>query len=62
MFKVFYNSIHSRIKDRVKELDGETEAVVRDAHSSLFEKVYQKMIREYIKCLNSYIKEKKQTF
>ena len=49
MFKVFYNSIHNKIKDRVKELDPETEAVVKDPKSPLNEKVYQKMIREYIR-------------
>lgn len=59
---MFYNSIHAKIKDRVKELDPETEAVVKDPKSSLTEKVYQRMIREYIRCQYAYMKEKKYSF
>ena len=35
VFKVFYNSIHNKVKDRVKELDPETQLVIQDPKSPL---------------------------
>lgn len=62
VFKVFYNSIHNKIRDRVKELDSETQAVIKDPQSPYAEKVYQKMIRQYIRYQYAYLKEKKFSY
>ena len=51
VFKVFYESIHTKIKDKIKLLDQETQEVINNYNSTLGEKVFQKNLREYIKSL-----------
>lgn len=46
----------------MKELDAETEAVYNNPSSPLMEKVYQKILREYVRCLYESLKEKKYPF
>ena len=62
VFHIFSNSVHNKIKNSVKELDPETEAVYNNPNSPLMEKVYQKILREYVRCLYGSLKEKKYSF
>ena len=55
MFKVFYESVHSRIKDRIKYLDEETQQVLKNPNSPASEKVYQKMLKEYSRNLHGWL-------
>jgi serine/threonine-protein kinase ULK2 len=51
VFRVFYESVHSRIKDKVKFFDEETQAILASQNVALTEKVYQRHLREYIRGL-----------
>ncbi len=51
VFKVFYESVHTRIKDRIKYLDEQIQQVIKNPQSAAGEKVYSKMIREYARNL-----------
>ncbi len=51
VFRVFYESVHARIKDKIKYFDEETQAILSSQNSPLSEKVYQKHLREYIRSL-----------
>lgn len=62
VFNVFLNSVHSKIKNIIQELDTETESVYNNPSSPLLEKVYQKILREYVRYLYASVKEKKFTF
>ena len=58
MFKVFYESVHNRIKGKIKLLDSETQAVIANQNSPLNEKIYQKNLRDYLKSLIEYVKSR----
>ena len=58
VFRVFYESVHNRIKDKVKLLDQETQSVIMNQNSPLNEKIYQKNLREYLKTLFETCKSK----
>lgn len=60
VFKVFYESVHNRIKDKVKYLDAETQNVISNPNSPLNEKIYQKNLRDYVKALFEFIKSKQR--
>ena len=45
VFKVFYESVHNRIKDKVKLMDEEMQAVLSSQNTVLNEKVYQRHLR-----------------
>ena len=47
VFRVFYESVHTRIKDKVKYFDEETQAILSSQNAALSEKVFQKHLREY---------------
>lgn len=51
VFRVFYESVHTRIKDKVKYFDEETQAILSSQNAALSEKVFQKHLREYIRNL-----------
>ena len=62
VFHIFSNSVHNKIKGSVQELDPETEAVYHNPDSPLMEKVFQKVLREYVRSLHASLKEKKYSF
>ena len=51
VFRVFYESVHNRIRDKVKYLDEETRTVIANPSSPLSDKVFSRNIREYVKGL-----------
>lgn len=51
VFRVFYESVHNRIRDKIRYLDQETQNVINNQGSPLNEKIYQKNLREYVKTL-----------
>lgn len=58
VFRVFYESVHNRIRDKVKYLDQETQQVISSQNSPLNEKIYQKNLRDYVKILFDHCKSK----
>lgn len=62
VFHIFANSVHNKIKGTVANLDAETEAVYNNPTSPLSEKVYQKIIREYVRNLYASVKDRKFAF
>lgn len=62
VFNIFSNSVHNRIKGTIKDLDPETEAVYNNPNSPLVEKVYQKVLRDYVRNLYSEVKDRKFAF
>ena len=45
IFKVFYDSVHNRVKDKVKQLDAEAQEVLQNKKSPNSEKIFQRLIR-----------------
>lgn len=56
VFKVFYENVHNRIKDKIKYFDEETQATLASQNASLSEKVYQKNLRDYIRAIYDLVK------
>lgn len=56
VFKVFYESVHNRIKDKVKLMDEEMQAVLSSQNTVLNEKVYQRHLREYVRAVHEVVK------
>ena len=45
---MFYDSVHNRVKDKVKQFDPEAQEVFQNKKSGNNEKIFQRLIREYI--------------
>ena len=56
MFRVFYESVHNRIRDKVKYLDEDTRTVIANPNSPLSDKVYSMNIREYVRNLHQLVR------
>lgn len=56
VFKVFYENVHNRIKDKIKYFDEETQATLASQNAVLSEKVYQKNLRDYIRAIHELVK------
>ena len=54
--------MHNKIKSSISGLDHETEQVYNNPTGPLPEKVYQKILRDYVKNLYASIKDKKYPF
>ena len=58
VFKVFYQNVHTRIRDKVKTLDPETQEVINNPASQLNEKIFQRNLRDYLRSIFDVIKGK----
>lgn len=58
VFKVFYQNVHTRIRDKVKTLDPETQEVINNPASQLNEKIFQRNLRDYLRSIFDVIKSK----
>jgi serine/threonine-protein kinase ULK/ATG1 len=58
VFRVFYESVHNKIKDKIKYFDEETQSILSSPNSTLTEKIYQKNLRDYIRAIYDLVKSR----
>ena len=56
VFRVFYESVHNRIRDKVKYLDEDTRTVIANPNSPLSDMVFSRTLRDYIKNLHQLVR------